>query len=138
VREGQNREGQDAPLQGEGSLPATAQQTGQPPQGGGLGEQAVAVDPISEEVQAAMQLARAGGNAAEEGLTQVVRRVFKHQQFRGQQLGIIQKVLQGHSTLAILPTGESPMHCHCRGLPKRTCFTMLLSSHHELCAGGGS
>ena len=79
--------------------------------GGGQEEQAAIEEPLSEEVQAAINLARGGGDAAEEGLTRLLRGVFRHQQFRGQQLGIIQKVLWGQSTLAILPTGGLPNHC---------------------------
>ena len=41
----------------------------------------------------------------EEGLQEVVRNVFGFPGFRGHQLPVVQAVLQGRSTLAIMPTG---------------------------------
>jgi superfamily II DNA helicase RecQ len=100
-----DRNGQGTPLQSQTS--ATAQQAEQVPLGEGEpSEEAVLKLPMSEEVQAAINLARSEGGSAE-GLREVLRSVFRHEDFRGQQLGIIQEVLQGQSTLAILPTGRS-------------------------------
>jgi len=104
--DGDEPNGHDTPLQ-RSQLPVTAQQTGRAPSGGEPCEEHVPDNLISEEVQAAINLARSEGGSAE-GLREVLRSVFQHQEFRGQQLGIIQKVLQGQSALAILPTGRSP------------------------------
>ena len=41
----------------------------------------------------------------EEGLQEVLRNVFGFPSFRGHQLPVVQAVLQGRSTLAIMPTG---------------------------------
>lgn len=43
----------------------------------------------------------------EEGLQEVVRHVFGFPGFRGHQLPVVQAVLQGRSTLAIMPTGAN-------------------------------
>ncbi len=45
----------------------------------------------------------------EEGLQEVVRNVFGFPGFRGHQLPVVQAVLQGRSTLAIMPTGVGHM-----------------------------
>jgi superfamily II DNA helicase RecQ len=45
----------------------------------------------------------------EEGLQEVVRNVFGFPGFRGHQLPVVQAVLQGRSTLAIMPTGVRDM-----------------------------
>lgn len=42
---------------------------------------------------------------SEEALTEVVQKVFGFQGFRGLQLRIIQRMMAGQSTLAIMPTG---------------------------------
>ncbi len=43
----------------------------------------------------------------EEALTETLQAVFGFDAFRGLQLPVIQSVLQGTSTLAVLPTGTS-------------------------------
>jgi hypothetical protein len=43
----------------------------------------------------------------EEGLQEVVQKVFGFPNFRGHQLPVVQAVLQGRSTLAIMPTGRA-------------------------------
>ena len=62
-------------------------------------------DPLSEDLKASLDQARAS-DYCQEDLCTVLREIFKHQQFRGPQLHIIQRILRGSSTLAILPTGE--------------------------------
>ena len=62
-------------------------------------------DPLSNELKACLDQARAS-NYCEEDLCTVLSKTFKHLHFRGPQLHIIQRVLQGSSTLAILPTGR--------------------------------
>lgn len=47
----------------------------------------------------------------EEGLQEVVRNVFGFPGFRGHQLPVVQAVLQGRSTLAIMPTGVKHKPC---------------------------
>lgn len=42
---------------------------------------------------------------SEEGLQEVVRNVFGFPGFRGHQMPVVQAVLSGRSTLAIMPTG---------------------------------
>ena len=42
---------------------------------------------------------------SDERAAEVLRDVFGHQSFRGLQLEVVRRVLQGTSTLAILPTG---------------------------------
>ncbi len=42
---------------------------------------------------------------SDERAAEVLREVFGHQSFRGLQLEVVRRVLQGTSTLAILPTG---------------------------------
>lgn len=55
----------------------------------------------------ALELAEArAGNA--EPLLRVLQQAFGHAQFRSRQLEVILRILNGTSTLAILPTGESP------------------------------
>ena len=44
----------------------------------------------------------------EGALTEALRATFGFPGFRGLQLPVIQSVLRGHSTLAILPTGRAP------------------------------
>ena len=46
----------------------------------------------------------------ETALVELLRSVFKHNDFRGPQLGVIRRVLRGESTLAILPTGAPVLH----------------------------
>ena len=59
----------------------------------------------------------AGGFAAvaaepsEAALTEVAQRVFGFPGFRGLQLPVIQRVLAGRSTLAIMPTGKRRSAC---------------------------
>ena len=57
----------------------------------------------SPELDAACAAARA--NPTEEALVDILRRVFGHSDFRSGQLEVIQRVLRGGSTLALLPTG---------------------------------
>jgi len=49
-------------------------------------------------------------NPTEEGLQEVVRNVFGFPGFRGNQAAVVQAVLRGRSTLAIMPTGD-PVTC---------------------------
>lgn len=42
---------------------------------------------------------------SEEALTEVAQKVFGFEGFRGLQLPIIQRIMAGKSTLAIMPTG---------------------------------
>ena len=57
----------------------------------------------SPELDAACAAARA--NPTEEALVDILLRVFGHSDFRSGQLEVIQRVLRGGSTLALLPTG---------------------------------
>ena len=57
----------------------------------------------SPELDAACAAALA--NPTEEALVDILRRVFGHSVFRPGQLEVIQRVLRGGSTLALLPTG---------------------------------
>ena len=54
--------------------------------------------------------AAVASDPSEAALTEVAQRVFGFPGFRGLQLAVIQRVLAGQSTLAIMPTGEPPSH----------------------------
>ena len=59
---------------------------------------------ICEEVRQSIELARTG-SCSEQALESLLQTVFGHKEFRGPQLQIVQRILGGRSTLAILPTG---------------------------------
>ena len=52
--------------------------------------------------------AAVAADPSEAALTEVAQRVFGFSAFRGLQLPVIQRVLAGQSTLAIMPTGALP------------------------------
>ena len=58
---------------------------------------------VGPEMQAA--ISRATSDPTEENLTEVLNRGFGHDKFRPGQLEIVQRVLSGKNTLAMLPTG---------------------------------
>jgi len=58
---------------------------------------------VGPEMQAAVL--RAKSDPSEANLTEVLNRGFGHEQFRPGQLEIVQRVLRGENTLALLPTG---------------------------------
>ncbi len=62
-------------------------------------------DPLGVTLKAFLDQTRAS-DFSEETLCSVLRETFQHRHFRGQQLYIIQQILRGSSTLAILPTGR--------------------------------
>ena len=101
----QARAGSSAEQQEEdpGYAPATAPQ--QPNQ------RAQRTDPIDEcdaplpEPAAAILKRARDGVPSDEELESLLQSVFRHDGFRGQQLRVIQRVLTGQSTLAVLPTG---------------------------------
>ena len=57
-----------------------------------------------EEVNQAVESCRHEG-FQDEALRTLLKKVFKHDDFRGSQLEIVRRVLDGKSTLAVLPTG---------------------------------
>lgn len=61
--------------------------------------------PLTEETKASIELAK-GEEGCDAALNSILASIFKHTSFRGKQLQIIQRVLKGQSTLAILPTGS--------------------------------
>ena len=58
---------------------------------------------VGPEMQAV--ISRARSDPTEENLTEVLNRGFGHESFRPGQLEIVQRVLSGENTLAMLPTG---------------------------------
>ena len=65
--------------------------------------------------------AAVAADPSEAALTEVAQRVFGFPGFRGLQLPIIQRVLAGQSTLAIMPTGK-PLPCAPRGRCSRSIY----------------
>lgn len=53
---------------------------------------------------------------SEGALTEVLTKFFYHTAFRGSQLAVVQRLLQGQSALAIMPTGAKP----CKMLLRKT------------------
>lgn len=99
----------------------------QHPRSGGTAADATAVAlELSVEAKAAAEAARGGGES-EEGYLTLLSEVFGHQSFRGVQLDVIRRTLEGKSSLAILPTGDYFTWQH-----KKSRFRALHEAHFLL------